>query len=139
MNKVILSGRLTSDPEMRYTAADNPVAITRYTLAVDRRYKHNGEQSTDFVRVVAFGKSAEFADKYFMKGKKIMLTGRLQIESYTTKNGQRAINVEVVAEEQEFADSKRKEDVNPTGGTKPADDDFLKIPDGMDQEELPFN
>lgn len=145
MNKVILMGRLTRDPEVRYSTGDNPIAIARYTLAVDRRRQSKeGETNADFPNILAFGKSAEFAEKYLKKGTKICVTGRIQTGSYTNKEGQKVYTTEVVAEDQEFAESKT------TGGAQqaasqeasasaPADfDGFMNIPDGID-EELPFN
>lgn len=106
MNKVILMGRLTRDPDIRYTEGDNSLAIARYSLAVDRRFKREGEATADFINCVAFGKSAEFAEKYLTKGIKIAITGRIQTGSYTNKEGQKVYTTEVVVEEQEFAESK---------------------------------
>src|SRR5699024_825330 len=102
MNKVILMGRLTRDPEVRYSAGDNSMAIARYTLAVDRRFRRDGENSADFISCVAFGRSAEFAEKYFRQGIKIVVTGRIQTGSYTNRDGQRVYTTEVVVEDQEF-------------------------------------
>ena len=106
MNKVILIGRLTRDPEVRYSAGENATAIARYTLAVDRKYKQEGQQNADFIQCIAFGRSAEFAEKYFRKGMKIAITGRIQTGSYTNKEGQKGYTTDVVIEEQEFAESK---------------------------------
>ena len=108
MNKVILMGRLTRDPEVRYSAGENALAIARYTLAVDRRRGRNSdnEQSADFISCVAFGRSGEFAEKYLHQGTKIVVTGRIQTGSYTNKDGQRVYTTDVVVEEQEFAESK---------------------------------
>lgn len=152
MNKVILMGRLTRDPEVRYSAGENATAIARYTLAVDRKYKQEGQQNADFIQCIAFGKSAEFAEKYFRKGMKIAITGRIQTGSYTNKEGQKVYTTDVVIEEQEFAEGK-----NASGADREAmdeaalqqsgykqssmttgDDGFMHIPDGID-EELPFN
>lgn len=160
MNKVILLGRLTRDPEVRYSQGENSLAIARFTLAVDRRFKRQGEADADFISCVAFGKSAEFAEKYLRQGVKIALTGRIQTGSYTNKEGQKVYTTEVVVEETEFAESK-----NASGGSgassyggasqnqggeggyqqyqRPAPsaaagDGFMNIPDGID-EELPFN
>ena len=152
MNKVILMGRLTRDPEVRYSTGENATAIGRYTLAVDRRFKQEGQQSADFIPCVAFGKSAEFAEKYFRKGMKIAITGRIQTGSYTNKEGQKIYTTDVIVEEQEFAESKsssgadretRDETVLRESGYKQSsmttgDDGFMHIPDGID-EELPFN
>ena len=108
MNKVILMGRLTRDPEIRYSQGDNPTAVARYTLAVDRRFRRNGDgdQSADFIGCVAFGRSAEFAEKYFRQGLKIIVTGRIQTGSYTNRDGQKVYTTDVVVEDQEFAESK---------------------------------
>ena len=107
MNKTILMGRLTRDPEVRYAANDSGMAIVRYTLAVDRRRTGNDGQSADFINCVAFGKTGEFAEKYFRKGMKILITGRIQTGSYTNQEGQRIYTTEVIVEDQEFAESKR--------------------------------
>ena len=144
MNKVILMGRLTRDPEIRYSQGDNPTAVARYTLAVDRRFRRNGDgdQSADFIGCVAFGRSAEFAEKYFRQGLKIIVTGRIQTGSYTNKDGQRVYTTDVVVENQEFAESKgsgaseQQEQESPYGPT--GDDGFMNIPDNID-EELPFS
>ena len=108
MNKVILMGRLTRDPEVRYSQGENSTAIARYTLAVDRRFRRNndGEQTADFIGCVAFGRSAEFAEKYFRQGLKVIVTGRIQTGSYTNKEGQKVYTTDVVVEDQEFAESK---------------------------------
>jgi single-strand DNA-binding protein len=148
MNKVILMGRLTRDPEVRYSAGDNQMAIARYTLAVDRRFnRNNSEQTADFIPCVAFGKAGEFAEKYFRKGMKIAVTGRIQTGSYTNKEGQKVYTTEVVIEEQEFAESKNASSGAVGGfgsGSMPeapnnqdVSDDFMNVPDGID-EELPF-
>ena len=152
MNKVILMGRLTRDPEVRYSQGDNATAIARFTLAVDRRIKRDNEASVDYINCVSFGRSAEFAEKYFHKGTKIVIAGRIQTGSYTNKDGQKVYTTDVVVEEQEFAESKATSDANAgsfshAGGfqqapapTPAADagDGFMNIPDGID-EELPFN
>ena len=106
MNKVILMGRLTRDPEVRYSAGENALAIARYTLAVDRRFRRDGEASADFISCVTFGKSAEFAEKYLHQGTKIVVAGRIQTGSYTNKDGQKIYTTDVVVEDQEFAESK---------------------------------
>lgn len=106
MNKVILMGRLTRDPEVRYSAGENATAVGRYTLAVDRRFKQEGQQSADFISCVTFGRNAEFAEKYLRRGIKIAITGRIQTGSYTNKEGQKIYTTDVIVEEQEFAESK---------------------------------
>lgn len=150
MNKVILMGRLTRDPEVRYSQGDNAMAVARYTLAVDRRVSRNnqnGEPTADFIQCVAFGRSGEFAEKYFRKGLKVVVTGRIQTGSYTNKDGQKVYTTDVVVEDQEFAESKAASQSNGVGGgfapvdrPSPSDagDGFMNIPDGID-EELPFN
>lgn len=151
MNKVILMGRLTRDPEIRYSQGEQSTAVARYTLAVDRRFvRNNGgdQQTADFINCVAFGRSAEFAEKYFRKGLKIIVTGRIQTGSYTNRDGQKVYTTDVVAEDQEFAESKSANSGSDNfgGGFTPADrpspsaagDGFMNIPDGID-EELPFN
>ena len=145
LNKVILMGRLTRNPDIRYSQGEKPVCIARYTLAVDRRFRREGEQEADFIGCVAFGRQGEFAEKYFRKGIKIAITGRIQTGSYTNKDGQRVYTTDVVVEEQEFAESKSTSESN--AGFAPAErpapssaagDGFMNIPDGID-EELPFN
>ena len=149
MNKVILMGRLTRDPEVRYSQGESPLAIARYTLAVDRRFNRNNggdnQQSADFISCVAFGRSGEFAEKYLRKGTKIAVSGRIQTGSYTNRDGQTVYTTEVVVEDQEFAESKNSysgSDGGYTGSSRPAPsgagDGFMNIPDGID-EELPFN
>ncbi|MBD5463703.1 MAG: single-stranded DNA-binding protein [Lachnospiraceae bacterium] len=147
MNKVILMGRLTRDPEVRYSQGENALAIARYTLAVDRRFNRSGDENTaDFINCVAFGKSGEFAERYFRKGTKILVSGRIQTGSYTNKDGVKVYTTEVVAEDQEFAESKNSSAGSNggfTGGNRApepsgAGDGFMNIPDGID-EELPFN
>ncbi len=155
MNKVILMGRLTRDPEVRYTQGDNQMAIARYTLAVDRRFNRgNDENTADFISCVAFGKSGEFAEKYLRKGTKIAVSGRIQTGSYTNKDGVKVYTTEVVVEDQEFAESKNNNSEGGYGNNSygggfgggnsqsaapmAAGDGFMNIPDGID-EELPFN
>ena len=168
MNKVILMGRLTRDPEVRYAQGEGATAIARYTLAVDRRFsgRNNDGQNTDFINCVAFGRSAEFAERYFRKGTKIAITGRIQTGSYTNKDGVKVYTTDIVVEDQEFAESKNASG-NGEGGysnnsysnngysnggyagggysapvSRPEPsapgDGFMNIPDGID-EELPFN
>ena len=147
MNKVILMGRLTRDPEVRYSAGENALAIARYTLAVDRRFRRDGEASADFISCVSFGRTAEFAEKYFRQGLKIAVTGRIQTGSYTNKDGQRVYTTDVVVEEQEFAESKSSAAANSGAAYTPsrpepsaaAGDGFMNIPDGVEDEGLPFN
>ena len=112
MNKVVLMGRLTRDIEVRYSAGDNATAVAKYTLAVPRRFKRDGEPDADFISCVAFGKSAEFAEKYFHQGTKIVITGRIQTGSYTNRDGQKVYTTDVVIEEQEFAESKSASEAN---------------------------
>lgn len=139
-------GRLTRDPEIRYSQGESSIAIANYTLAVDRRFKRDGEQSADFIRCVAFGRNAEFAEKYFHQGIKISVVGRIQTGSYTNRDGQKVYTTGVFVEEQEFAESKKSSEGSGSGQTtgqqadrpKPGDDGFMNIPDGID-EELPFN
>ena len=155
MNKAIEIGRLTRDPEVRYTTgANGNMAIARYTLAVDRRTKKDGEQNADFIPCVAFGKAGEFAEKYFRKGMKVAVTGRIQTGSYTNRDGQRVYTTDVIVEEQEFAESRAASSNNggssfsgnfqrsesaPAAPMMDAGDGFMNIPDGVDDEGLPFN
>ena len=149
MNKVILMGRLTRDPEVRYSQGEQPMAIARFSLAVDRRQKTNSAdgQSADFINCVAFGKTGEFVEKYLRKGTKIALTGRIQTGSYTNKDGAKVYTTDIVAEDIEFAESKNSANREEAGGFTTAapqstftssGDGFMNIPDGID-EELPFN
>ena len=140
MNKVILMGRLTRDPEVRYTQGDNAMAIARYSLAADRRFKRDGEPDADFINCVAFGKSGEFAEKYLKKGTKVAVVGRIQTGSYTNKDGQKVYTTDIVVEEQEFAESKNSgsSDNNQSAPVN-KNTDFMNIPDGIDDSELPFN
>ena len=141
MNKVILMGRLTRDPEVRYSQGEQATAIARYSLAVDRRFKRDGDQTADFIGCVAFGKLGEFAEKYLRKGTKVVVTGRIQTGSYTNKDGLKVYTTDVVVEENEFAESKRSDDNAPASSTPasmPEGNGFMNIPDGID-EELPFN
>ena len=138
MNTVILMGRLTADPDVRYTS--DGTAIARYNLAVDRRYKKEGEQSADFISCVVFGKGGEFAEKYLKKGTKICVEGRIQTGSYTNREGKKVYTTDVVVEAQEFAESKGKgEETAPERAPepKPDEDGFMSVPDGI-EEELPF-
>ena len=144
MNKVILMGCLTRDPEVRYGSGENSTAVARYTIAVDRRFKRDGEQNADYIGCVVFGRNAEFAEKYLRQGTKIVLTGRIQTGSYTNRDGQKVYTTDIVVEEQEFAESKTAAG---NGGQNnysrpaaaPSDvDGFMNIPDGID-DELPFS
>ena len=138
MNKVILMGRLTRDPEVRYSQGDNSMAIARYTLAVDRRFRRDGEATADFINCVSFGRTAEFAEKYFKQGTKIAITGRIQTGSYTNRDGQKIYTTDVVIEEQEFAESKKAAgEQAENAGYSDTGDGFMNIPDGVD-EQLPF-
>lgn len=156
MNKVILMGRLTRDPEVRYSAGDSSMAIARYTLAVDRRFRRDGndQQTADFIGCVVFGRGAEFAEKYLRQGTKVVVTGRIQTGSYTNRDGQKVYTTDVVVEEQEFAESKAAASEHsggmmrqpspaaaapmPSPSQASSGDGFMNIPDGID-EELPFN
>ena len=150
MNKVILMGRLTRDPDVRVSTGERSMSIARYTLAVDRRTRrndNNGEQTADFISCVAFDRSAEFAEKYLHQGTKVLVTGRIQTGSYTNKDGQKVYTTDVVVEEQEFAESKAA-GTNNNGGFAPADrpmsaaaapaDGFMNLPIGVEDEGLPF-
>lgn len=156
MNKVILMGRLTREPEVRYSQSSEPVAVARYTLAVSRRMKKNGEQEADFIPCVAFGKSGEFAEKYFRKGQMVAVTGRLQVRSWD-KDGERRWSTDVIVEEQYFAEGKHDSEKN--GGSKPASEQsrpaaasnkpakqmglaeqegFYPIDESVEDDDLPF-
>ena len=152
MNKVILTGRLTRDPEVRYSQGNNPITIARYTLAVDRRYKKSGEQSADFIRCIALGQTGKFAERYLKQGTKIVISGRIQTGNYTNRDGQKVYTTEVVIEEHDFAESKTTisqnqagmaastpQSSNATNGGFPniPNDGFMNIPDGI-EEEIPF-
>lgn len=151
MNKVILMGRLTRDPEVRYSQGERAMAIARYTLAVDRRRARstgNNEQTADFIQCVAFDRAAEFAEKYFHQGIKVVVTGRIQTGSYTNRDGQKVYTTDVIVEDQEFAESKNSSSAGGSGMSAPADrplpqnavnDGFMNIPDGVEDEGLPFN
>ncbi len=150
MNKIILMGRLTRDPEVRYGGADNQTAIGRFSLAVDRRFRRAGDSvEADFFNCTAFGKQAEFAEKYLKQGTKILLVGRVQNDNYTNREGQKVYSVQIIAEEIEFAESKNAAANNrPQAQPAPAadnfggaaaDDGFMNIPDGVDDDDLPFN
>lgn len=136
MNKVELIGRLTKDPEIRYSNGDNPMMIANFTLAVNRRMPNaQGEYEADFIRCVSFGKTAEFADKYFHQGTRIAVCGRIQTGSYTNRERQKIYTTVVVVEEQEFAESRKDKQDTPSE----KNDGFTNIPDGSLDDELPFN
>ncbi len=155
MNKVVLMGRLTRDPDVRYSQGNNPTAVARYTLAVNRRFRREGQQEADFIGCVAFGKQAEFAEKYLKQGVKIAISGRIQTGSYTKADGTKVYTTDVVVEEQDFCESKAAQNEYqasqpsygggyqsaPMGQPAPsaaAGDGFMSIPDGI-EEELPFS
>lgn len=139
MNKVIEIGRLTKDPEVRYSQGNQqPVAIARYSIAVDRRFKQDGQPAADFINCIAFGKLGEFAEKYLHKGTKIAVTGRIQTGSYTNKDGNKVYTTDVVVEEQEFCESKSQQSNNQQQTPPSVGTDFMNIPDGI-ENELPFN
>ena len=150
MNKVILMGRLTRDPEVRYSSGDNSMAIARFSIAVDRRFKRNGDdQTTAFFNCTAFGKQGEFVEKYLRKGTKIVLDGELRNDNYTNKNGEKVYSMNIVANSIEFAESKNAAGQGDSFGqgfapaqassqSEPVDDGFMNIPEEMD-ESLPFN
>lgn len=153
MNRVILMGRLTRDPEVRYSQGERSMAIARYTLAVDRRGRRSQdstEQTADFIPCVAFDRAGEFAERYFRQGMRVLVSGRIQTGSYTNRDGQKVYTTEVIVDDQEFADSKGA--AADMGGYRPAaapaerpapssaiGDGFMNIPDGVEDEGLPFN
>ena len=145
MNKVIMIGRLTREPEIRYSQGNDQMAIARYTLAVERRYNRNADQTADFINCVAFGRLAEVAEKYFHRGTKLAVTGRIQTGSYTNKDGNKVYTTDVVVEDQEFAESKGSSSSDggsyqPAGRPSPANasaEGFMSIPEGI-EDDLPF-
>ena len=138
MNKVILMGRLTRDPEVRYSQGERSMAIARYTLAIDRRKtQQNSDPGADFINCVAFDRAGEFAEKYFRQGLRVLISGHLQTGSYTNKAGQKVYTTDVIVESQEFADSRR--DGSGAGSRGSKVDDFMNIPDNVEDEGLPFN
>ena len=149
MNKVILMGRLTRDPDVRYSQGERATAVARYTLAVNRRFKRDGEPDADFINCVAFGRAGEFAEKYFRQGMRVLVSGRIQTGSYVNKEGQKGYTTEGILDDQEFADSKGA--ASEMGGyaqaapsqrpapTSAIGDGFMNIPDGVEDEGLPFN
>ena len=149
MNKVILMGRLVRDPEVRYSQGHEPLAVARYTLAVNRRFRKQGEQEADFIGCVAFGKAGEFAEKYFKKGQMVSVIGRLQVRSWDDNEGKKRRTTEVVIEEQYFAESKssfegRTGSAAPNGqapapnGQAPSNDGFYPIDESVEDDDLPF-
>ena len=154
MNKVILMGRLTRDPEVRYSQGANQTAVARFSVAVDRRFKREGEPDADFFNCTSFGRQAEFVERYLHKGTKVVLSGRVQNDNYTNKDGQMVYSVRIMVDEIEFAESKNASGGGNDGGynngggfgggssnaptPSGAGDGFMNIPDGID-EELPFN
>lgn len=141
MNRVILMGRLTRDPDVKYSQGEKSIAVARYTLAVDRRGKKDpdsNEQQADFISCVAFDRSGEFAEKYFRQGMRVLISGRIQTGSYTNKEGKKVYTTDVVVESQEFADSKNASGQNTTPEST-SNDGFMNVPDGVDDDTLPFN
>ncbi len=148
MNRVILCGRLTRDPEVRYSQSEKAMAIARYTLAIDRKKRRgqdNNEQTADFINCISFDKGGEFVEKYFRQGMRVVVSGRIQTGSYTNKDGVKVYTTDVVVEEQEFADGKN---ASSGGGSQPTNaqgtsgaigSDFVNIPDGVEDKGLPFN
>jgi single-strand DNA-binding protein len=148
MNKIILMGHLTRDPELRYSQSESALAIAKFGIAINRRFKRPGDPDADFFNCTAFGKQAEFVEKYLKQGTKILLTGRVQNDNYTNREGQKVYSVQIIAEEIEFAESKAASNRYDGGGggdfqqpSKPeqadaAGDDFMNLPDGID--DLPF-
>lgn len=145
MNTVILMGRLTRDPEVRYTSGERSMAVARYTLAVDRRGRNNSgdQQTADFINIVAFDKAGEFAERYFRQGMRVLVSGRIQTGNYTNREGQKVYTTEIVVNSQEFADSKGAGSGSGSGSSAtssaPMGDGFMNIPDGVEDEGLPFN
>ena len=145
MNRAILMGRLTRDPEVRYTSGERSMAVARYTLAVDRRGRgnNNGEQTADFINIVAFDKAGEFAERYFRQGMRVLVSGRIQTGSYANKDSQKVYTTDIVVDSQEFADSKGAGSGSGSGSSAtpsaPMGDGFMNIPDGVEDEGLPFN
>ena len=144
MNKVILLGNLTRDPEIRYSQGEKQIAVARFSIAVNRRFANDGETNADFLNCTAFGKTAEFVEKYFRQGSRMSLVGRIENNNYTNKNGEKVYSVQIIVEEVEFAERKSAQSNNQTQNqnqpaqTNCADDDFMNIPDGI-EDGLPFN
>lgn len=138
MNRVVLMGRLVREPEIRRTTGENAMVIARYTLAVDRRFKRDADQTADFIGCVVFGRGAEFAENYLHKGTKIVVSGRIQTGSYTNKDGQKVYTTDVVVEEQEFAESKSASGNGNTSSQTQQNYDFMNIPSNAPDEGLPY-
>lgn len=138
MNKAILMGNLTRDPEIRYTQGENSMAVANFSLAVNRKYVRKGEDDCDFFNCTAFRKQAEFIEKYFKQGSRMLLIGRVQNNNYTNKNGEKVYNVQIMVEEVEFGSTKGSSTPSDKNVNKDIDDDFINIPDGVD-DGLPFN
>ena len=136
MNHICLIGRLTADPEVRYTQGEKPMAVARYTLAVDRPRKAEGQQVADFIRCVAFGKTAEFAEKYLHKGNKIALEGRIQTGSHDDKDGKKVYTTDVIVNHHYFCESAGNA---PSKSITTDENGFMSIPDGLEDDGLPFN
>lgn len=140
MNKVILMGRIVRDPDVRYSqGANGSTAVARYTIAVDRKFKQEGQPTADFINCIAFGKLGEFAEKYLKQGIKIAVTGRIQTGSYTNKDGQKVYTTDVVVEEQEFCESKASQQSQNNDRPQASSDGFMSIPDNLEDEGLPFS
>lgn len=137
MNRVILMGRLTRDPETRYSTGEKSMAVARYTLAVNRWNASRSEQTADYFRIVAFDRLGEFAEKYFRQGMRILVSGRIQTGSYTNRDDQKVYTTDIIVDQQEFADGKR--DPDSAGTPSYVGDGFMNIPDGVEDEGLPFN
>jgi len=144
MNKAVLMGRLTRDPEIRYSQSNEPLCIARYTIAVNRRFKRDGEPDADFIPCVAFGKAGEFAERFFKKGMLVCVSGRIQVRSWEDQQGQKRWSTEVVLEEQDFAESKASFNARSGGADTPLTppsgdpDGFAAISETIDDEDLPF-
>ena len=142
MNKVILMGRLTRDPEVRYSQGAEPLAIARYSLAINRRFKRQGEADADFIPCVAFGKQGEFAERYFRKGQMVSVVGRLQVRNWEDNEGKKRVTTEIVVEEQYFAESKASSQSNQTASapkkTEDVGDGFYPIDESIEDDDLPF-
>ncbi len=144
MNKVILMGRLTKDPEVRYSQSSEPLAVARYTLAINRRFKRQGESDADFINCVSFGKAGEFAEKYFKKGQMVSIVGRLQVRSWDDQDGKKHWSTDVIAEEQYFAESKASFESHKAAAKEsapqkaPAADGFYPIDESIEDDDLPF-
>ena len=144
MNKVILMGRIVRDPDVRYSSGEKPTAVARYTLAVDRKFKRDGEQTADFISCVAFGKQAQFVENYLHQGMKMVISGHIQTGSYTNRDGQKVYTTDVVVEEHEFAESKSANENpgalydTPRRASNVDSDGFMDIPAGI-EDQLPFS